>query len=219
MQDIALGVLGLLVGIFLVARGQWAMRVIITVWGAFVGFATGAGIVAAILDGGSLLASATGWTLGFVLAVVFAVLAYLYYAVAVVIAFASMGFVIGATVMQAIGIDWTWLYSLVGLVLGVFFAIWAIVANLPHMLLIVLSSSAGAAVAVAGTMLILGVIEVGDFSEGIKVGIQDYLFWWIGYIVLFFAGIAIQYRDALKNQAEMRDAWAKAVPPAPTAAP
>lgn len=213
MQDIALGILAVLVGLFLVTRGQWAARFMITIWGAFVGFAAGASIVAAV-TGDNLFATALGWTLGVILGLVFAVFAYLYYAVAVVIALSSMGFLIGATVTQAIGISWTWLYSLVGLAFGVAFAIWAIAANLPRILLIVLSASAGATVTIAGVMLVFNILDAVDFADaGLAVSISDYVFWYIAYLVLFIAGIAIQYRDALKQSAELREAWAKAAPP------
>jgi len=48
MQDVILGTLAILVGLMFCLRGNVAMRLIIPIWGAFVGFALGAGIVSSV---------------------------------------------------------------------------------------------------------------------------------------------------------------------------
>src|SRR5690625_5304400 len=118
MVDVVMGVLALLIGLLLCFRGRVAMRVLLALWGAFVGFGLGASLVAG-LTGHGYLDSAAGWLAAIVLALVFAVLAYLFFAVAVVLAFASMGFVLGQTLAIALGAGQGWLITGVGVAVGV----------------------------------------------------------------------------------------------------
>src|SRR5690554_2479792 len=112
MTDVVVGVLALLVGLLLCFRGSGAMRVLLALWGAFTGFGLGAGLVAALTDQG-YLATVTGWLVAIVLALVLAALAYLFYAVAIVLAFASMGFVLGQTPASVLGAGEPWLLTVV----------------------------------------------------------------------------------------------------------
>ncbi len=82
MTDVVLGILAVLAGAVFCFRGLPAMRIVIAFWGAFAGFGLGAALVAAI-GGDSYLSTALGWVVGILVAILFAVLAYLYYAVAV----------------------------------------------------------------------------------------------------------------------------------------
>mgnify|MGYP006199470863 CR=1 FL=1 len=117
MGDVVLGILAVLIGLLFCFRGYLAMRLVIPVWGAFAGFMLGAGLVASFADEG-FLASALGWLVGAGVAVLFALLAYLYYEVSVLLAMAAIGFAIGTSVMVALGVTWSWLIVLVGVLLA-----------------------------------------------------------------------------------------------------
>ena len=78
MADILLGLLAIVAGAAMLFAGQFVLRLVIPVWGFFAGFAFGAGLVAescrrAVPRDGARLGA------GLVFAVVFALLAYLYY--------------------------------------------------------------------------------------------------------------------------------------------
>ncbi|HYN32535.1 MAG TPA: DUF4203 domain-containing protein, partial [Ilumatobacteraceae bacterium] len=128
MSDITVGVIAILTGAVFCFRGYLAMRIIIPLWGAFAGFMLGAGIVAGA-DG--FLGSALGWIVGIVLAVVFGLLAYLYYEVAVLLGMMAIGFTLGASLMVALGVTWSWLIVLSGVALAVVLAFVALAADLP----------------------------------------------------------------------------------------
>ena len=140
MNDIVVGVLAILTGAVFCFRGYLAMRIIIPLWGAFAGFMLGAGIVSGA-DG--FLGSALGWIVGIALAVVFGLLAYLYYEVAVVIGMLAIGFTLGTSLMVALGVTWSWVIVLAGLALAVVLAFVALVADLPMALLTVLTAHGG----------------------------------------------------------------------------
>ena len=145
--------------------GQFVLRLVLPIWGFFVGFAFGAGLVAELADE-RFLGTVLGWVLGLVFALIFAVLAYLYYAVAVILAMAAFGFAIGSGLVVAIGIDWNWVAVLVGVAIGAVVGIVSVVGNMPMIVLVIISSFAGAIGVVAGLMLLFGSLNTVDFSSG-----------------------------------------------------
>lgn len=206
MVDVVMGVLALLIGLLLCFRGRGAMRVLLALWGAFVGFGLGASLVAG-LTGHGYLDSAAGWLAAIVLAIVFAVLAYLFFAVAVVLAFASMGFVLGQTLAIALGAGQGWLITGVGVAVGVLLAVLAVVTNLPELVLIVISAFAGASVAVAGLMLLLDVFSLTDPVTA-QIPIVEQPAWYVGQLVLAVFGIIVQLRSARRRElGSVRRTW------------
>ncbi|HEX9259038.1 MAG TPA: DUF4203 domain-containing protein [Acidimicrobiales bacterium] len=207
MEDVIYGLIAIVAGAIFCFRGFLALRLIIPIWGFFVGFSVGAGLIANITDEG-FLSSVLGWVVGFAVAVCFAVLAYLYYAVSVVIAMGAIGFTLGASLMMALDVTWTWVIVLVGVVVGVALAGASIVADLPLLLLMILSSLAGASAITGGVMLLVGAIETQDFTDEGIIGRADDPWWWyVIYIVLAIAGIIAQARMVEDLKVSMRQAW------------
>src|SRR4029453_6737986 len=124
-------------------RGYFAVRVVIPIWGFFAGFMLGAGATS-FFDDSEFLSTVLGWILGFFIGLLFAVLAYLFYEIAVVLAFAAIGFGVASGLMAALNIDWNWFVIIVGVAVGIMFGIFAAVAQLPMAVLVVFSTIAGA---------------------------------------------------------------------------
>lgn len=206
MNDLLFGLLAIMVGLLLCLRGQWALRILLAVWGAFVGFALGAGLVDAVTDEG-FLAGMLGWTVGIVLAALFAAVAYLYYVVGVALSMAAMGFVLGGTIASALGATATWLLVLVGALCGVALALLAVLADLPQLILIVVSSLAGASVLVAGLMLVFGVVGSQEVADA-AVRLDDHPWWYAAYAAAVILGIVAQVRQADSVRASVRESWA-----------
>ena len=208
MEDVVLGVVAVAVGAVLCFRGYLALRVVIALWGALVGFLLGAGIVAGV-TGESFLASAFAWSAGVVLAVVFGLIAYLYYAVSVVIGIGAIGFTLGTTAMVAVGVDWSWVVALVGLAVGAALALVAIAGDLPMLLLTVLSALAGASIVILGLLLIVGVLGRADLAAAQTSASLALAWWWnVLYVVLVVVGIGVQLRSAEARTASLRAVWA-----------
>ena len=209
MNDIVVGLLAILTGAVFCFRGYLAMRIIIPLWGAFAGFMLGAGIVSGS-DG--FLGSALGWIVGIVMAVVFGLLAYLYYEVAVVIGMLAIGFTLGTSLMVALGVTWSWVIVLSGVALAVALAFVALVADLPMALLTVLTGMAGASAIVAGLMLIFGVTDVGDFdSAQTTAALADDWWWYAIYLVLAIGGMIAQFIDVERRRESLRAAWSTGI--------
>lgn len=210
MTDILLGLIAIVVGLMFCFGGVHLLRIVIPIWGAFAGFAFGAGLVAAFAEE-HFLGSVLGWILGLVFAVIFAVLAYLYYAVAIVLAIGSAGFALGSWLMVALGVSWNWLVVLVALAVGIVFGVAAVVLDMPMVVLVVIGAIGGAAVAVSGMMLLFGAIDTSTFTDGRFVAlVKDDWWWYTIYLVLAVLGILSQSRQVAVLKASMRAQWAAA---------
>lgn len=207
MSDVVVGALAVLLGLLLCFRGSGALRVLLAVWGAFIGFGIGA-VTVVQLTGQEYLGTVTGWVAAVVGAVLFGALAYLFYAVAVVLGFGAMGFVLGQTVASAVGAEEPWVLIMVGLVGGVVLALLAIATNLPELVLIVVSAFAGASITIAGLMLLLGMLDV-ESLVGADVSLAGRPAWYVADLVLAVVGILVQLRHSRRrNLATVRQSWA-----------
>ncbi len=209
METLLLGALAVLIGGLLCFRGYLAMRVIIALWGAFAGLLLGAGLVAGV-TGEGFLGTVLGWTVAVALAVLFGLLAYVYYVVSVVLGMGAMGFALGTTLMVAIGVSWSWVVVLVGLAMGVLLAVLAVVVDLPLIILAVLSAFVGASSVVTGLLLLVGVLDRGDLATPEAAAALDLGWWWGAlYVLLVAVGLVLQLRDADARRASLREAWAR----------
>jgi hypothetical protein len=214
MNDFVVGVIALLTGAVFCFRGYLAMRLVIPVWGAFAGFMAGAGLVSG--DAG-FLGNALGWLVGFGLAIVFGLIAYLYYEVSVVIGMMGIGFVLGTSLMVALGVNWSWLIVLSGVVMAVALAFVAIAGDVPMVLLTVLTALAGASVIVAALMLFVGTFDAEDFSIGKTTEyVADDWWWFVIYGGLVVGGMIAQFTDVDRRRESLRQAWSTGIGPTGT---
>ncbi|MET0909241.1 MAG: DUF4203 domain-containing protein [Ilumatobacteraceae bacterium] len=206
MNDIVLGLLAILIGTVFCFRGYFAMRIIIPIWGAFAGFVLGAGLVS--VGGDEFLSTVLSWVVGIAVAVVFGLIAYLYYEVAVFIGMTSIGFILGTTAMAALGVTWSWLIILVGVISAAVLAFIAIIGDMPMVLLTVLTGLAGASAITGGLMLMFGVIDTDGFDSTVTTESAANDWWWYAiYAALAIAGIISQIRENDLQQASLRAAW------------
>lgn len=207
MADILLGILAIVAGAAMLFAGQFVLRLVLPIWGFFAGFAFGAGLFAELADE-SFLGTALGWVAGLIFAVLFAVLTYFFYAVAVVLAMAAFGYVIGAGLIVALGIDWNWVAVLLGVAVGLVFGVLAVAGNLPMVVLSVASSIAGAVSVVAGVMLLVGSLNSADFSEGASTGTADVGWGWVALAVaLAVVGFVVQAVQRGAVRRSVNEAW------------
>jgi hypothetical protein len=207
MNDVVLALLAIGIGALFCFRVYLTMRVVIPIWGAFTGFALGAGLVAGV-TGDGLLANFGAWSAGVGLALVFGMLAYAYYEISIVIGMAAIGFMLGSTVMIALNVEWTWLIVTVGIVVATLLALVAVVGSLPMLLLTILSALAGSSAIVGGVMLLTGAFDGDDLTRaGVVERIDDSWAWWLLYAVLAVVGIGSQLRTLESMQATLREQW------------
>src|SRR4030095_15056858 len=163
MGEIIIGLLAVAIGYLFCYMGNIAMRVMLPLIGFFMGVSAGAALVSQ--DG--FLSTGFSWIVGLCVGLLFGLLAYFFYEVAVVLAFAGLGFAVASALLMCLNLDWNWLIAIAGIALGVVFGITAIFVRMPIVVLILVSSFWGAAVIIYGLMLMFNSASLGDFSNGL----------------------------------------------------
>ncbi|HYN68463.1 MAG TPA: DUF4203 domain-containing protein [Ornithinibacter sp.] len=207
MADILLGLLAIIAGGVMLFAGQFVLRFVFPIWGFLAGFAFGAGLFAALADE-RVLGTLLGWVSGLFFALIFAVFAYLYYAVAVILAMAAFGFAIGSGLIVALGIDWSWVAVLAGLTVGAILGLVSVFGNMPMIVLALVSSIAGAVSVVAGLMLLVGSLNSADFTQGtFSDAVSASWGWSLTLLALAVVGFVAQTRARVNRTRTINEAW------------
>jgi hypothetical protein len=205
LEAIVLGIFAILIGLAFVFAGFRFFLILLPIWGFFAGFVFGADIVTQLFGNG-FLATTTSWVVGFVLAVIFAVLSYLYYWFAVIFLGASAGYALGIGLMAWLGLHDGFLVFLVGVVVAIGVALAFIVLRVPKYLILGVTAFGGAFATLTGVALILGRIPKEALAAGI-VGsfVNDSLNWvWVlAALVLGIAGFVYQMRTTARVEAAL----------------
>jgi hypothetical protein len=184
--------IALFLGMVICFGGYRLFLFLLPIWGFFFGFALGAGSMQALFGQG-FLSTVTSWVVGFVVAAVFALLSYLFYAVGVALLAGSLGYALGAGFMNLIGVDWNWLVWLVGIVVGVVAVIVTFYLNIQKYVIIAATAIGGAAM-IVGTLMFgyVGMTLASFFENPIRKVLEDRPLWTIIFLIL--AAVAIVWQ-------------------------
>ncbi len=120
----------------------------------------------------------------------------------------AIGFVLGTTLMAALGVTWSWLVILVGVITAAVLAFIAIVGDMPMVLLTLLTALAGASAITGGLMLLFGVIDTDGFDSTMTTESATDDWWWYAIFTgLAIAGVVTQLRENDLQQSTLRAAW------------
>lgn len=198
------GVVGILVGLLVCLRGYAALRVIITLLGAWVGLLLGAAVAAGVTGQAAFTSPAT-WVAAVLGALVLGALAFGLYRAAVIIGTGALGYVVATALAAALGVDGTLALRIIGLVAAVLLAVVALATDLPAVLLVVLTALAGANIAVTGLLLLLQAADLGDLEAG-RVPDAVTVQAGIGTVALAVVGAIVQLRG-VRTEQRMRAGW------------
>ena len=193
-MQLLMAILAVVIGLAFAFGGWRFFLLLLPLWAFVVGFSIATEGMRA-LTGDGTFATVTGWIVGLVVAVVAAGLSYLFYYAAIAIFAGTVGYALGAAAWGIIGNEQGIIAFVLGLVVGVVFAIGALVLNVPRLLVIVLTGLGGAAAIVAGWFLLTGQIP-DDNVTWWQVGqlIKNSWFWLIVWGLIAAAGILTQLR-------------------------
>ena len=204
---------GILIGLLAVAVGLafcfWGFRlflVLLPIWGFVAGFLLGANAITMLFGGAAeagLFATVTSWVVGILLGLLFAVLSYLYYWVAIILLGGALGYQLTLGVFEWLNLNPDgWIAFIAALVVGAVFAVGFFLLHMPAVLVIVATALLGAGATIAGVVVGLGLIPVEQRAAVFNAGIygvytlHDLSFiWLIAAIVLAFAGAIYQARS------------------------
>ncbi len=189
LEGIFLGLVAMAIGLAFAFYGLRLFLILLPIWGFVMGFLFGANLVTALFGQG-FLATTTSWVIGFIVALLFAALSYLYYWFAVIFLGASAGYAVGTGLMTFLGAGDGLLAFLVGFVFAVGVALAFIVLRLPKFLVIGFTAFGGAFATIAGLVILLGRVRYTEL-EGNIIGVfrNDQLsILWVGAAILLGIG-------------------------------
>jgi hypothetical protein len=197
-----MALIALFVGMAICFNGYRWFLILLPIFGFVFGFGLGLDTMQSLFGTGTF-ATVTGWVVGFIVALIFAVLSYLFYFVGVALAGGALGYAIGVGFMGLIGFNPGLITWLVGVALGVIFAIATIALNLQKWMIVAVSAFGGAGVIIGTFLMMFGVIEPTTFGAGaVKAAIADSWFWFIGFLILAFLGLTAQVLTGRNYQIE-----------------
>jgi len=199
---LCMGLIALFVGMAICFSGYRWFVILLPIFGFVFGFGLGLDTMQSLFGTGNL-ATITGWVVGFIVALIFAVLSYLFYFIGVALMGGALGYAIGVGFMGLIGLDPGFLTWVVGMILGVVFAVATIALNLQKWMIVAATAFGGAGVIIGTFLMAFGVIPATTFGSGaVKAAIADSWFWLLGFLLLAILGLAAQVFTGRNYQVE-----------------
>lgn len=210
MHEIIVGLFAIGVGAIFTFYGWVAMRILFPLWGLVAGYWFGSSMVATFTND-TFFGTTLGIVVGIVCGLVAAVLAYLFYAVAVVMFMGVFGYWLGAGLLIWVGIDPGFLTFIVGFGLGIVFVLAALFLDVPKYFLLFLTAFAGAALMMSGLLVMGNVVSIQDVEHGVVslMSNQSWI-WQVLWLVVGFTGLAVQLTNSEQEQLAWADAWKEA---------
>ncbi len=192
VQTVTVSLFALLLGLVLCFAGFRFFVLLLPVWAFFAGFLVTAQAIQELFGRG-FLATTSGWVFGFVVGVICAIIAYLYYYAAVVVLAASAGYEFGVGVLSGLGVSLGFVLFLAGVVVAAIVIAAVIFFNLPRALIIALTAWVGASLILTGILLALGQFSLTALSWGL---LGDFIraswFWSLVFLAIAAAGVVVQ---------------------------
>ena len=196
MNTILIALFALVLGGFFLLWGYRIFLVMLPIWGFFAGFWLGAQTTS-MLFGAGFLATTTGWVVGFVAGLIFALLSYFFYMFGVALIAAAVGAALVTGFLGLFGLESGFLVLVAALIGAVVVAGLTIVFNIQKYVIIILTAVGGANALILSVLLLFGRVSIDDLSaagNAIRPVLQDSWFWAIVWIVLAVAGFVFQIR-------------------------
>ena len=199
------GLIGILFGLVLAFAGYRFFLILLPIWGFFFGLAFGAQTVQALF-GQAFLATVTSWVVGFIVALAFAVLSYLFYFIAVALIAGALGYAVTVGLVTALGVPMGWLLWIIGVAVGIVVAIVVLRFNLQKWAIIIATSVLGAGV-IVGTIVLLFRPAAQFLESPVRVALATSPFMVIVFLLVAVLGVIAQVRANRNFTVESYNRW------------
>ena len=208
----------LFLGSLVALAGYRLFVILLPIYGFFFGLSFGAHSVQALFGDG-FLSTTTSWVVGFFAGLLFAVLSYLFWVFAVALVAGSLGYSLVAGFFGLFDVDLNALVWIIGIALGLVFAIGAIALNLQKAIVIVATSLLGAW-SVIGTFLFLFTSATPESiaDDGVKIVLDDHPLWFLVFAAVAAFGVVFQSQVNRGYEIEQYNRWAEYTGAAPSSA-
>jgi hypothetical protein len=188
--------IALLFGLMVCFGGYRLFLILLPIWGFFFGFGLGAQAIQALF-GEAFLATVTSWIVGFVVALVFAVLAYLFYVFAVGLISFSLGYSATVAVLMALGMPLLggFIAWLIAVVVGLILVFVVLRFNIQKIVIELATAFLGAGAIVGVFVMLFGGPITQLMVNPVQAALQLSPFWAIIFVILGVAGFVLQYMN------------------------
>jgi Ni,Fe-hydrogenase I cytochrome b subunit len=187
--------IALLFGLALAFSGYRLFLILLPIWAFFFGFGFGAQTIQAILPGNAaVLTTVTSWVVGFIVAAVFAVLAYLFYIFAVAVVSYSLGYAAAVGLLSLLGLQFGFIVWAIGLVAGIVLAVVVLRFNIQKIVIELATAFLGAGIIVGVFLALFGGLPTSELIQNpVASALKNSPFWMIVFIVLGLFAFAAQF--------------------------
>jgi hypothetical protein len=199
------GLIGILFGLAVCFAGYRLFLFLLPIWGFFFGLTFGAQTMQALFGVG-FLATITSWIVGFIVGAVFAVLAYLFYVVAVALIAGSLGYGVTVALLTGIGLQMGLLVWLIAIVVAVIVAVITLRFNLAKWVIIIGTGIMGAGT-IVGAIIMMFYPSADLLNSPVKLALKASPLTAILFIVIAILGILGQIRQARNFTLDSYDRW------------
>ncbi len=212
------GMIALFFGTMLVFGGYRFFLFLLPVLGFFFGFGLGAQTVQALFGDG-FLSTITSWAVGFGFALVFALLSYAFYFVAVGLIGAALGYALGVGIMEAIGLNFGFIVWLVGIIAAMAVGAGTLFFNVQKYVVIAATAVLGAGVIVGTFLFLFSGQQAAQLTQNpVRTALQTSPLWTIIFLVLAILGIVAQFQSTKTYEVDTYNRLAEASGTAPVEA-
>jgi ABC-type iron transport system FetAB permease component len=182
--------------------GYYLFLLLLPIIGFVFGFGLGAEMIQAWL-GTAFLSTITSWIVGFVMAVIFALAAYIFYFGAVGIIGFALGYALTVGILEAIGLNFGLIVWLAGAIVGIVVAVAVLLLNIQKWVVMAATSILGAGVVVGTFLFLFGGLSGAQLTlNPVHAALQSSPFWAIAFILLAIGGIVAQYASTTSVEIE-----------------
>ena len=200
MTETVIGLLAIAIGVLACFAGYRVFRIVLPILGFVVGLGIGAQLAEALFNE-PYLGSVLSWVIAILIGLVAATIAFVWWYVSVALAIAGLGYAIGYGAATGLGVGAT-AALVIGVALGVLFAIAAIVMRIPTGIVIVVSAFWGASALLGGALVLMGRIEPSQLRNGtVDVVIADSLVLLAIWLAIGIAGAVVQWMTTPRDEA------------------
>jgi Domain of unknown function (DUF4203) len=207
LGNVVAGALLLFLGGVIAFGGYRLFLVLLPIYGFFFGLSFGAHSVQALFGDG-FLSTTTSWVVGFFAGLLFGLLSYLFWIFAVALVSGSLGYGLVAAFFGLFDADLDVLVWIIGVLVGLVFAVGAVVLNLQKVVVIVATALLGAGAIVATLVFLFTSLTQEQIAEnGMQEVLDDHPLYFLLFAVVAAMGMVFQFAANRTYQIERYNRW------------
>jgi hypothetical protein len=207
LGSIVAGALLLFLGGVIAFAGYRLFLILLPIYGFFFGLTFGAHSVQALFGDG-FLSTTTSWVIGFFVGLVLGLFSYLFWIFAVALVAGSLGYGLVAAFFGLFDADLNVLVWIIGVIVGLLFAVTTVALNLQKAVVIIATALVGAWTIVGTFLFLFEPATPESLAEsGAKIVLEDHPGWLVIFAIVGALGMVFQFMANRTYEIERYNRW------------